>query len=222
MTSVGITPCGPVAAEDVRDLRSWPGHVGRLHRRRVGPLRYPRREPLPVVPPSIAGRRRVTITPLCVDGFPRRPSALPRPEQQRDGGDPEAGCSLIVERPPTRAASCLTPATSTSASTVFTARLTAELLGDAGKRGKINGAQVARQAKDRAAVEQEHRQAADVLAGLKTDTAAMSICVKRRSRSSTIACWRSRRPCTHALATGDAAAPCSARRTVARAMAEQI
>ena len=28
MTAVGITPCGPVAAEDVRDLQSWPGHGG--------------------------------------------------------------------------------------------------------------------------------------------------------------------------------------------------
>jgi hypothetical protein len=56
-------------------------------------------------------------------------------------------------------------------------KLTAELVGDAGKRGKINGAQdvIARQARDRAAIEQERRQAADVLTGLKTDSAAIAV-----------------------------------------------
>src|SRR5215472_11366831 len=30
--AVGIAPCGPVAAEDVRDLQTWPGHAGELRR----------------------------------------------------------------------------------------------------------------------------------------------------------------------------------------------
>src|SRR5215831_4989772 len=30
--AVGIAPCGPVAAEDVRDLQTWPGHAGGLRR----------------------------------------------------------------------------------------------------------------------------------------------------------------------------------------------
>jgi hypothetical protein len=56
-------------------------------------------------------------------------------------------------------------------------RLTADLVGAASNRGKINGAQdvIARQAKERAAVEQERRQAADVLTGLKTDSAAIVV-----------------------------------------------
>jgi hypothetical protein len=29
MTAVGMTPRGPVVAEDVRDLQNWTGHVGR-------------------------------------------------------------------------------------------------------------------------------------------------------------------------------------------------
>ncbi len=29
VTAVGLTPRGPVVAEDVRDLQSWTGHVGR-------------------------------------------------------------------------------------------------------------------------------------------------------------------------------------------------
>ena len=31
--AVGIAPCGPVPAEDVRDLQTWPGHAGGLRRR---------------------------------------------------------------------------------------------------------------------------------------------------------------------------------------------
>ena len=41
VTAVGMTPCGPVAAQDVRDLQSWPGHVGRLCRRRLPRQRQP-------------------------------------------------------------------------------------------------------------------------------------------------------------------------------------
>jgi hypothetical protein len=29
VTAVGMTPRGPVVAEDVRDLQSWTGHVAR-------------------------------------------------------------------------------------------------------------------------------------------------------------------------------------------------
>jgi hypothetical protein len=29
VTAVGMTPRGPVVAEDIRDLQSWTGHVGR-------------------------------------------------------------------------------------------------------------------------------------------------------------------------------------------------
>ena len=29
VTAVGVTPSGPVVAEDVRDLQSWTGHVAR-------------------------------------------------------------------------------------------------------------------------------------------------------------------------------------------------
>src|SRR5262245_6678251 len=35
--AVGIAPCSPVAAEDVRDLQTWPGHAGGLRR----PSGYP-------------------------------------------------------------------------------------------------------------------------------------------------------------------------------------
>jgi hypothetical protein len=44
VTTVGLTPSGPVAAEDIRDLESWPGHRGRLCRRCLHPLRYQRGE----------------------------------------------------------------------------------------------------------------------------------------------------------------------------------
>ena len=38
VTAVGMTPRGPVGAEDIRDLKSWTGHVcRRLLRRRLGP-----------------------------------------------------------------------------------------------------------------------------------------------------------------------------------------
>src|SRR6516165_5905666 len=33
VAAVGIAPCGPVAAEDVRDFQTWPGHAGGLRRR---------------------------------------------------------------------------------------------------------------------------------------------------------------------------------------------
>ena len=32
VATVGVTPRGPVAAEDVRDLQSWAGHAGPLRR----------------------------------------------------------------------------------------------------------------------------------------------------------------------------------------------
>jgi len=35
MATIGITPSGPVIAEDVRDLQSWTGHGWRRLRRRV-------------------------------------------------------------------------------------------------------------------------------------------------------------------------------------------
>jgi len=44
--AVGIAPCGPVAAEDVRDLQTWPGHAGGLRPRSDCSLRYERREPV--------------------------------------------------------------------------------------------------------------------------------------------------------------------------------
>ena len=37
VAAVGVTPRGPVAAEDVRDLQTWPGHAGGLRR----PSGYP-------------------------------------------------------------------------------------------------------------------------------------------------------------------------------------
>jgi len=37
MTAVGVTPCGPVVAEDVRDLQSWPGQGNRVLRRSALP-----------------------------------------------------------------------------------------------------------------------------------------------------------------------------------------
>jgi hypothetical protein len=43
VTAVGLTPRGPVVAEDVRDLQSWTGHVGPLRRRLVLLLRHQRR-----------------------------------------------------------------------------------------------------------------------------------------------------------------------------------
>src|SRR6202166_1469932 len=45
VTAVGMTPRGPVVAEDVRDLQSWTGHVGPLGWR-LGLLRHQRREPV--------------------------------------------------------------------------------------------------------------------------------------------------------------------------------
>ncbi len=35
VTAVGMTPRGPVVAEDIRDLQSWTGHVGPLRWRLV-------------------------------------------------------------------------------------------------------------------------------------------------------------------------------------------
>ncbi len=46
VTAVGMTPRGPVVAEDVRDLQSWTGHVGPLRGRLVLLLRHQRREPV--------------------------------------------------------------------------------------------------------------------------------------------------------------------------------
>jgi len=46
VTAVGMTPRGPVVAEDVRDLQSWTGHLGPLRWRLVLLLRHQRREPL--------------------------------------------------------------------------------------------------------------------------------------------------------------------------------
>jgi hypothetical protein len=44
---VGMTPSGPVAAEDVRDLQSWAGHAGPLRRGRSDySLWYERRQPI--------------------------------------------------------------------------------------------------------------------------------------------------------------------------------
>jgi hypothetical protein len=45
VTAVGMTPRGPVVAEDVRDLQSWTGHVGPLGWRLVL-LRHQWREPV--------------------------------------------------------------------------------------------------------------------------------------------------------------------------------
>ena len=47
VAAVGVTPRGPVAAEDVRDLQSWAGHAGPLRRWRSDcSLWYERREPV--------------------------------------------------------------------------------------------------------------------------------------------------------------------------------
>ena len=46
VTAVGMTPRGPVVAEDIRDLQSWTGHVGPLRWRLVLLLRHQRREPV--------------------------------------------------------------------------------------------------------------------------------------------------------------------------------
>jgi hypothetical protein len=43
VTAVGMTPRGPVVAEDVRDLQNWTGHVAPLGWRLVL-LRHQRRE----------------------------------------------------------------------------------------------------------------------------------------------------------------------------------
>ncbi len=44
MTAVGMTPRGPVVAEDVRDLQSWTAHVDPLRWRLVLLLRHQWRE----------------------------------------------------------------------------------------------------------------------------------------------------------------------------------
>ena len=44
--AVGIAPCGPVAAEDVRDLQTWPGHADALRRRSGYSLWNEPREPV--------------------------------------------------------------------------------------------------------------------------------------------------------------------------------
>ena len=45
--AVGMAPCGPVAAEVVRDLQSWAGHAGRLRRCQSDcSLWYERRQPV--------------------------------------------------------------------------------------------------------------------------------------------------------------------------------
>ena len=46
VTAVGMTPRGPVVAEDVRDLQSWTGHVDPLRCRLVVFLRHQWREPV--------------------------------------------------------------------------------------------------------------------------------------------------------------------------------
>jgi len=43
---VGIAPCGPVAAEDVRDLQTWPGHADGSRRRSGYSLWNEPREPV--------------------------------------------------------------------------------------------------------------------------------------------------------------------------------
>src|SRR5262249_15402411 len=45
-TTIGMAPRGPVAAEDVRDLESWPGHAGPLRRWSDYSFWYQRREPV--------------------------------------------------------------------------------------------------------------------------------------------------------------------------------
>jgi hypothetical protein len=44
VTTVGVTPGRPMIAEDIRDLQNRTGHLGRLCRRCVHPLRYQRGE----------------------------------------------------------------------------------------------------------------------------------------------------------------------------------
>ena len=46
VTAVGMTPRGPVVAEDVRDLQNWTGHGDPLLRRLVLLLRHQWREPV--------------------------------------------------------------------------------------------------------------------------------------------------------------------------------
>jgi hypothetical protein len=46
VTAVGMTPRGPVVAEDVRDLQSWTGHVDPLRWRLVLFLRHQWGEPV--------------------------------------------------------------------------------------------------------------------------------------------------------------------------------
>src|SRR3977135_3849361 len=46
VTAVGVTPCGTMVAEDVRDLQRWTSHAGRLRWRLSLPLRHQRREPV--------------------------------------------------------------------------------------------------------------------------------------------------------------------------------
>jgi hypothetical protein len=46
VTAVGMTPRGPVVAEDIRDLQSWTGRVDPLRRRLVLLLWHQWREPV--------------------------------------------------------------------------------------------------------------------------------------------------------------------------------
>ena len=78
--AVGMAPRGPVAAEDVRDLQSWPGHAGPLRRWSDYSLWYERREPVQRahdLANEVGGhlgvaRRRVEL------GMPEQPRAIMR------------------------------------------------------------------------------------------------------------------------------------------------
>jgi hypothetical protein len=45
MAAVGLAPCSPMVAEDIRDLQRWTGHGSRLYRR-FTPLGPQRRQPV--------------------------------------------------------------------------------------------------------------------------------------------------------------------------------